>query len=45
VLCYTVNTEKQAKMLFARGVSALFTDRLDLFGGETNPYDCLHLGG
>jgi len=31
VLCYTVNTEKQAKMLFARGVSALFTDRLDLF--------------
>jgi glycerophosphoryl diester phosphodiesterase len=31
VLCYTVNTPKQAKMLFARGVSALFTDRLDLF--------------
>ena len=31
VLCYTVNTEKQAKTLFARGVSALFTDRLDLF--------------
>jgi glycerophosphoryl diester phosphodiesterase len=31
VLCYTVNAEKQAKMLFARGVSALFTDRLDLF--------------
>ena len=31
VLCYTVNTEKQAKMLFARGVSTLFTDRLDLF--------------
>jgi glycerophosphoryl diester phosphodiesterase len=31
VLCYTVNSEKQAKMLFARGVSALFTDRLDLF--------------
>ncbi len=45
VLCYTVNTDKQAKMLFARGVSALFTDRLDLFGGETNPYDCLHLVG
>ncbi len=45
VLCYTANTEKQAKMLFARGVSALFTDRLDLFGGETNPYDCLQLGG
>lgn len=31
VLCYTVNAEDQAKMLFARGVSALFTDRLDLF--------------
>ena len=31
VLCYTVNTEKQAKMLFTRGVSTLFTDRLDLF--------------
>ena len=45
VLCYTVNTEKQAKMLFSRGVSALFTDRLDLFAGETNPYDCLHLDG
>jgi glycerophosphoryl diester phosphodiesterase len=45
VLCYTVNAEKQAKMLFARGVSALFTDRLDLFGADTNSYDCLHLGG
>ena len=31
VLCYTVNGEKQAKNLFARGVSSLFTDRLDLF--------------
>jgi glycerophosphoryl diester phosphodiesterase len=31
VLCYTVNAEKQAKTLFARGVSSLFTDRLDLF--------------
>jgi glycerophosphoryl diester phosphodiesterase len=31
VLCYTVNSENQAKMLFARGVSSLFTDRLDLF--------------
>lgn len=31
VLCYTVNTKKQAKSLFARGVSGLFTDRLDLF--------------
>lgn len=31
VLCYTVNAPEQAKTLFARGVSALFTDRLDLF--------------
>ncbi len=31
VLCYTVNREKQAKILFERGVSAVFTDRLDLF--------------
>lgn len=31
VLCYTVNSENQAKNLFARGVSSLFTDRLDLF--------------
>ena len=36
VLCYTVNSEKQAKMLFARGVSALFTDRLDLFADDTD---------
>ena len=33
VLCYTVNSEKQAEMLFARGASGLFTDRLDLFAG------------
>jgi len=33
VLCYTVNSEKQAEMLFARGVSGLFTDRPDLFAG------------
>ncbi len=32
VLCYTVNSENRAKNLFAHGVSALFTDRLDLFG-------------
>jgi glycerophosphoryl diester phosphodiesterase len=31
VLCYTANTPEMAKSLFARGVSALFTDRLDLF--------------
>ncbi len=33
VLCYTVNAKKQAESLFERGVSALFTDRLDLFAG------------
>ena len=33
VLCYTVNAKKQAESLFGRGVSALFTDRLDLFAG------------
>ena len=31
VLCYTVNTPERAKSLFERGVSTLFTDRLDLF--------------
>jgi glycerophosphoryl diester phosphodiesterase len=31
VLCYTVNSPEQAKKLFARGVSTLFTDRLDIF--------------
>ena len=30
VLCYTVNDPEQAKELFRRGVSGLFTDRLDL---------------
>lgn len=45
VLCYTVNTEKAAKSLFERGVSALFTDRLDLFATETSAYKGLHLGG
>ena len=33
VLCYTVNAPEQAEMLFSRGVSGLFTDRLDLFAG------------
>ncbi|TXT27991.1 MAG: glycerophosphoryl diester phosphodiesterase [Rhodocyclaceae bacterium] len=45
VLCYTVNTENTAKSLFERGVSALFTDRLDLFAAETSAYKGLHLGG
>jgi len=31
LLCYTVNAPEQAKKLFGRGVSSLFTDRLDLF--------------
>jgi glycerophosphoryl diester phosphodiesterase len=31
VLCYTVNARAEAEMLFARGVAAIFTDRLDLF--------------
>lgn len=33
VLCYTVNARAEAEMLFARGVAAIFTDRLDLFTG------------
>ena len=45
VLCYTVNTESAAKSLFKRGVSAIFTDRLDLFAAETSAYKGLHLGG
>lgn len=38
VLCYTVNTPEQAKKLLMRGVSAMFTDSLDLFADETSPY-------
>lgn len=45
VLCYTVNTGEGAQSLFARGVSAVFTDRLDLFSAETSAYKGLHLGG
>ena len=45
VLCYTVNTENAAKSLLERGVSALFTDRLDLFVAETSANKGLHLGG
>ena len=29
--CYTVNRQEQAEQFFAAGVSAVFTDRLDLF--------------
>lgn len=45
VLCYTVNSENQAKILVDRGVSAMFTDRLDFFAGETTAYKALHLPG
>ncbi|MBI2277537.1 MAG: glycerophosphodiester phosphodiesterase [Dechloromonas sp.] len=45
VLCYTVNTTEKANALFGRGVSALFTDRLDLFPPATTAYKGLHLGG
>ncbi len=31
VACYTVNRREQADALFAAGVAAIFTDRLDLF--------------
>lgn len=34
LLCYTVNQPAQAEKLWARGVSSLFTDRLDLFAAE-----------
>ena len=45
VLCYTVNDPTQAQALFGRGVSALFTDRLDRFAPETSAYKGLQLGG
>ena len=32
VLCYTVNDPRKAAELFQRGVSAVFSDRIDLFG-------------
>lgn len=32
LLCYTVNDPAEAEALFRRGVSAVFTDRLDRFG-------------
>jgi glycerophosphoryl diester phosphodiesterase len=44
VLCYTVNRPERAERLLARGVSAFFTDRLDLFA-ETSAYKALQLGG
>ena len=33
VLCYTVNERAVAESLFARGVSAVFSDRIDLMRG------------
>lgn len=33
VLCYTVNSLAESEKLLANGVSAVFTDRLDLFAG------------
>lgn len=45
VLCYTVNAADQAAELFARGVSAVFTDNLSLFAPETSAYKALHLDG
>ncbi|MBS1144757.1 MAG: glycerophosphodiester phosphodiesterase [Proteobacteria bacterium] len=45
VLCYTVNSADSAKSLFERGVSAIFTDRLDLFTSETSAYKGLQLDG
>ena len=45
VLAYTVNDPLVANSLFGRGVTALFTDRLDLFAPETSLYKSLQLGG
>lgn len=35
VACYTVNCTKMAERLFAAGVAAVFSDRIDLFPAET----------
>ncbi|UCV09101.1 glycerophosphodiester phosphodiesterase [Dechloromonas denitrificans] len=45
VLCYTVNHPEMAKALVGRGVSSMFTDRLDLFAPLTGAGDGLHSGG
>ena len=34
VLCWTVNSPQVADALFARGVTSVFADRIDLFSGE-----------
>ncbi|MEN9479801.1 MAG: hypothetical protein RLZZ298_1196 [Pseudomonadota bacterium] len=38
VLCYTVNAKNEAKILLERGVSAMFSDRLDLFASQAALY-------
>lgn len=38
ILCYTVNAKNEAKTLLERGVSAMFSDRLDLFASEAALY-------
>lgn len=43
LLCYTVNAAGLAGTLFAKGVSALFTDQLDLLSHETSAYKGLQL--
>lgn len=45
VLGYTVNDPAKAEKLFRRGVSALFTDRLDRFASETVAYKGLQSPG
>lgn len=45
VLAYTVNEPQMALSLMTRGVTSLFTDRLDLFAAETSLYKSLHLAG
>ncbi len=37
VRCYTINEPRMAERLFALGVEALFTDRLDLFASDPPP--------
>jgi glycerophosphoryl diester phosphodiesterase len=36
--CYTVNRPELAAELFAGGVTTIFSDRLDLFDGDGNPW-------
>lgn len=36
--CYTVNSVERAAALFSAGVAAIFTDRLDLFAADGDPW-------